>query len=57
MNNNSLERYEVRAGDVFVVWDKVRDRPVVDAEGLGEIVALELARRLNNAYRRSLGER
>jgi hypothetical protein len=52
-------RYEIRAGDggLFAVWDMVRGRPVVDAEGLAESIALELARRLNDAYRRSSGGR
>jgi len=52
----SADRYVVRpatgAPDRWDVWDTVRDEPVFGAQALPEENARELARRLNEAYRR-----
>jgi hypothetical protein len=56
----SADRYVVRlatgAPDRWDVWDAVRDELVFGAQGLPEENARELARRLNEAYRRRTPE-
>jgi hypothetical protein len=48
-------RYVVTAAgtvDQWTVWDTMRDAPVFGAEEVSEERAYEVARRLNDAYRR-----
>jgi len=55
MSDATPDRYAVRPseGGRWAVWDTRRDEPVAGGEGLTEAAARDLARRLNEAYRRS----
>ena len=48
------DRYTVRRSEtgLWAVWDTRRDEPVFGGETLSEAAAREMARRLNEAYRR-----
>ena len=55
---HAADRYTIRPGESgrWTVWDTRRDEPVALGEGLTESAARDLARRLNDAYRRSQGD-
>ena len=55
MSDAAPDRYVVRPaeGGLWAVWDTRTGQPVAGGEGLTENAARDIARRFNEAYRRS----